>query len=49
VPGFNFSVEQSGKSIDAMKAYVAQSGAQVWVNHDKEQHASIPKAPAYVE
>ena len=49
VPGFNFSVEQSGKSIDAMKAYVAQSGAQVWVNHDKEQQAAIPKAPAWVE
>jgi N-acyl homoserine lactone hydrolase len=27
----------------------ANFGAQMWVNHDKEQHASVPKAPAYVE
>jgi hypothetical protein len=32
-----------------MKAYAKATGAQVWVNHDKEQHAAIPKAPAYVE
>ena len=49
VPSFNFDVAQSGRSIDAMKAYAAQVGAQVWVNHDKEQHADIPKAPAWVE
>ena len=49
VPGFNFDVAQSGRSIDAMKAFAKETGAQVWVNHDKEQHASIPKAPASVE
>lgn len=49
VPSFNFDVAQSGRSIDAMKAYAAQVGAEVWVNHDKEQHAAIPKAPAWVE
>jgi glyoxylase-like metal-dependent hydrolase (beta-lactamase superfamily II) len=49
VPGFNFDVAASRRSIAAMKDIVAATGAQVWVNHDKEQHASIPKAPAYVE
>lgn len=49
VPSFNFDVAQSGRTIDAMKEYAAKTGAQLWVNHDKEQHASIPKAPAYVE
>jgi glyoxylase-like metal-dependent hydrolase (beta-lactamase superfamily II) len=49
VPGFNFNVDESKRSIAVMKDYVAKTGAQIWVNHDKEQHASIPKAPAYVE
>jgi glyoxylase-like metal-dependent hydrolase (beta-lactamase superfamily II) len=49
VPGFNFDVAASRRSIAAMKDVVAATGAQIWVNHDKEQHASIPKAPAYVE
>lgn len=49
VPGFNFDVELSRRSIAAMKDYVAKTGAQIWINHDKEQHASIPKAPAYVQ
>ena len=49
VPGFNFNVEQSGRSIDAMKAYAKQVGAKVWVTHDKEQHTGIPKSPRYVD
>lgn len=49
VPGFNYNVEQSGRSIDAMKDFTAKTGAKIWVNHDKEQHASIPKAPLFVE
>jgi N-acyl homoserine lactone hydrolase len=49
VPGFNYDVPASGRSIDAMKAFVKQTGAQVWVNHDKEQHLLIPKAPLFVE
>lgn len=49
VPSFNFDVQQSMRSIDEMKAFAAKAGAQVWVNHDKEQHARIPKAPASVQ
>lgn len=49
VPGFNFDVPASRQSIAEMKDLVAKTGAKVWVNHDKELHASIPKAPAYVE
>ena len=49
VPGFNFDVAQTRRSLEEMKAYAKATGAQVWVNHDKEQHAGIPKAPAYVE
>jgi len=49
VPGFNYDVEASGRSIDAMKEFARQTGAQVWVTHDKEQHALIPKSPNFVE
>jgi len=49
VPAFNFDVERSHQSITQMKELVARTGAKVWINHDKELHASIPKAPAYVE
>jgi glyoxylase-like metal-dependent hydrolase (beta-lactamase superfamily II) len=49
VPSFNFDVPRSQQTIDEMKAYVAKTGAKLWVNHDMEQHRSIPKAPAYVE
>ncbi len=49
VPSFNFDVAQSGRTIDEMKAYVEKTGAKLWINHDREQGASIPKAPAYVE
>ena len=49
VPGFNYDVAASGRSIDAMKAFVQQTGARVWVTHDREQHILIPKAPNFVE
>jgi N-acyl homoserine lactone hydrolase len=49
VPGFNYDVAASGRSIDAMKAFVQQTGARVWVTHDREQHMLIPKAPNFVE
>jgi glyoxylase-like metal-dependent hydrolase (beta-lactamase superfamily II) len=49
VPGFNFDQAASHQSIAAMKAFVKQTGAQVWVNHDKAQHVLIPKAPNFVE
>jgi glyoxylase-like metal-dependent hydrolase (beta-lactamase superfamily II) len=49
VPSFNFSVPQSERTIDAMKAYVEKTGTKLWINHDRAQHASIPKAPAYVQ
>ena len=49
VPSFNFDVAQSGRTIDEMKAYNARTGTQLWINHDMEQHARIPKSPQYVE
>jgi N-acyl homoserine lactone hydrolase len=49
VPSFNFDVAQSGRTIDTLKEFAAKNGAQLWANHDKEQHATLPKAPAFVE
>jgi hypothetical protein len=49
VPSFNFDVPRSMATIDAMKAYAQQTGAQLWINHDVEQNAKIAKAPAFVQ
>ena len=49
VPSFNFDLKQSQATIDAMKAYAQQTGTQLWINHDMEQSAKLPKAPAFVQ
>ena len=49
VPSFNFNVPQSMATIAAMKDYAAKAGTQLWINHDMEQHAKIPKSPKFVD
>lgn len=49
VPSFNYDVEQSRKSMEKIAALMQQTGAELWINHDKAQSDRIPKAPAYVE
>ena len=49
VPSFNYDREQSLKSMAKVAALMAQTGAQLWINHDKAQSDAIPKAPAYIE
>ena len=49
VPGFNFDQAASRRSIAALKQLVKETGAQVWINHDREQHNLIPKSPNFVE
>ena len=49
VPSFNFDIPRSMATIDAMKAYAQKTNAQLWINHDLEQNAKIPKAPAFVQ
>jgi N-acyl homoserine lactone hydrolase len=49
VPSFNFDQEQSRRSIDAMKEYNARTGTKLWINHDMEQSAAIPKSPQFVQ
>jgi N-acyl homoserine lactone hydrolase len=49
VPSFNFDREQSLKSMEKVARVMADTGAVLWINHDKAQSDAIPKAPAYVE
>ena len=48
-PSFNFNVEQSVRSMQAMDAFLRDNGGKLWINHDRAQNVPIPKAPAYVE
>ena len=49
VPSFNVDVAQSGRSIDAMKEYTQRTGTKLWINHDPQQHHSLPKSPQFVQ
>jgi glyoxylase-like metal-dependent hydrolase (beta-lactamase superfamily II) len=48
-PSFNFDVEQSLKSMQKIADLMAETRAELWINHDKVQSERIPKAPAYIE
>jgi N-acyl homoserine lactone hydrolase len=49
VPGFNFDVEQSKRSIDKLDALVKAEHAKLWINHDAAQNATIVHAPKFIE
>lgn len=49
VPAFNFSKDESLKSMEKVAALIAETGATLWINHDKAQSDRIPHSPAYVE
>jgi N-acyl homoserine lactone hydrolase len=41
--------QQTLASRTAMEAYLKQSGAQLWIEHDPETFHRLKKAPAYIE
>ncbi|HLG55970.1 MAG TPA: N-acyl homoserine lactonase family protein [Vicinamibacterales bacterium] len=49
VPTFEFNAEQSKASREKVEAFIKQTGAQLWIEHDIATHATLPKVPAYVE
>jgi glyoxylase-like metal-dependent hydrolase (beta-lactamase superfamily II) len=49
VPSFNLDQAASLRSMKSIEAFMAQTGARLWINHDKAQNASVPKAPASVQ
>ena len=48
-PTFEFNAEQSLASRAKMEAFVKQSKAQLWIEHDIATHAKLKKAPAFIE
>jgi N-acyl homoserine lactone hydrolase len=48
-PSFEFDGAMSGRSRAAIQAFLEQTGAKLWIEHDKATHASLPKAPQFVE
>jgi glyoxylase-like metal-dependent hydrolase (beta-lactamase superfamily II) len=49
VPSFNYNREQSLASMDKLSGVIANTRAELWINHDKAQSDTIPKAPAWME
>jgi N-acyl homoserine lactone hydrolase len=49
VPGFNFDKEQSLKTMDAADKFIKDNHAQLWIQHDLEQNATINHVPQYYE
>jgi N-acyl homoserine lactone hydrolase len=48
VPSRNFDQAQSAASMEKVAAVLARENAELWINHDKAQSATIPKAPEAV-
>jgi glyoxylase-like metal-dependent hydrolase (beta-lactamase superfamily II) len=48
IPSRNFDKKQTAQSMEKVAALLAKENAQLWINHDKAQSATIPKAPAAV-
>jgi glyoxylase-like metal-dependent hydrolase (beta-lactamase superfamily II) len=49
VPSINYNAEQSVRSMNEMDAFIRATGAKLLINHDPEQSATVPKAPAFIE
>jgi glyoxylase-like metal-dependent hydrolase (beta-lactamase superfamily II) len=48
VPSRNFDKAQTSASMEKVAALLAKERAELWINHDKAQSATIPKAPEAV-
>jgi len=49
VPGFNFDKEQSLQSMDKLDRIVKAERAQLWINHDAAQNATLLHAPKFYQ
>ncbi len=47
VPSFNFNKEQTLWAMDDIEKFVKEKGAQLWIQHDLEQNASIKHSPEF--
>ena len=49
MPEFNVDREQTLRSMDRIEAFLTRTGATLWIQHDAEQNATLPKAPAFIQ
>jgi glyoxylase-like metal-dependent hydrolase (beta-lactamase superfamily II) len=49
VPTFEFDAEQSRAARQRVEALVTETGAELWIEHDIATHATLPRAPAFVD
>jgi N-acyl homoserine lactone hydrolase len=47
VPSFNFDKEQTLAAMDVIEQFVDAEEAQFWIQHDKEQNATIKHSPEF--
>ncbi len=48
VPAPNTDAEATRASFEKVKKLLEEKGATLWIQHDKEQNATIPHAPDFV-
>jgi glyoxylase-like metal-dependent hydrolase (beta-lactamase superfamily II) len=48
-PSFEFNAAQSKVSRNRIEIFLRQTGAQLWIEHDIPTHATLPKAPQFVD
>ena len=49
VPSMNSSQEESLRSMERIQRIAAEEGATIWLNHDIDQSATFPHAPAHMQ
>ncbi len=49
VPTFNFDEAETLASMDAVEAFLMESGSTLWIEHDSAANALLDKSPAYYD
>jgi glyoxylase-like metal-dependent hydrolase (beta-lactamase superfamily II) len=49
IPTFEFDAEKSRVSRGRVEAFLKETGATLWIEHDIATHAALPKSPGYVD
>ncbi len=49
VPSFNFDKEKTLESMEEIEKFVSKSGAQLWIQHDKEQNKTLKHSPDFYQ
>jgi len=49
VPDMNSNKEESLRSMEQIQRVADEEGAKIWLNHDIDQSATFPHAPAHIQ